>query len=192
MATYKAIEATTRAILELLKAASPVEEFGHIPFEPLQFEKRLDEGVTLLLYRLGSSSRRNLAARKGPNGFPLRPPMPVDLHYLLTAWARSAEMQQRLLGFCLRSLADSPIIPAAFLNHFASQPVFHPDESVELIFDPISLQELFSLWEPLKPNIQVSATYVARMVTLDSTVEITSAGPVQARKFDLAQLEVEQ
>jgi hypothetical protein len=48
MATYKAIEPTTRAILELLKAASPKDDFGGARFEPYnaaQFQKPMDEGV---------------------------------------------------------------------------------------------------------------------------------------------------
>jgi len=187
MATYKAIEATSRAILELLKAASPKDDFGNArfePYSPLNFQKPMEEGVSLYLYRLGSSSRRNLPSRNGPNGIPLRPPLPVDLYYLLTAWARAPEKQLRLLGFCLRELGDTPILPATFLNHFASEPVFQPDESVELVFDPLSLQDLGSVWEPLKPNVQPSATYVARMVTIESAVEVTQAGPVHTRRFD--------
>lgn len=190
MASYKAIEATTRAILELLRAAAPKDDFAAAQFEPYgapQFQKPMDEGVSLYLYRVGTSSRRNLPPRTGPNGFPLRAPLPVDVYYLLTAWARTPEKQQRLLGFCLRELADTPVLPATFLNHFASEPVFRPDESVELIFEPLSVQDLGQIWDPLKPNVYASLTYVARMVTIESAVEVTQAGPVQRRRFDFAE-----
>jgi hypothetical protein len=188
MASYKAIEATTRAVLELLRAACPKDEFSKALFEPYNtanFQNPMEEGVSLYLYRLGLSSRRNLPARRDAANNPLRPPIPVDLYYLLTAWAKTAEKQQRLLGFCLRELGDTPILPATFLNHFASEAVFQPDESVELVFDPLSLQDLGQVWDLVKTGIQTSVSYVARMVALESTIPVTQNPPVTMRRFDL-------
>jgi hypothetical protein len=54
--------------------------------------------------------------------------------------------------------------------------IFNADETVELIYDPLSLQDTAVIWENLRtPRVQPSATYVARMVLLDSTVEMSSA-----------------
>ncbi len=189
MATYQGIAAVSRVILELLKAARPRPEFENALFEAYlasDFQKPMDEGVSLYLYRVGTSSRRNLPSRIGPNGQHYRPPLPVDLYYMLTAWAKTAEKQQRLLGFCMRELGDTPILPAGVLNHASPEPdIFHPDETVELVFEPLSIQDLASLWEPLKPNLQASATYVARMVSIESTVEVADFRPVQTREFDI-------
>ena len=146
MATYNAIAATSRAILGLLEGACPKPEFDGALFELYQarsFQNAMPEGVSLYLYRVSTSSRRNLPSRTGPNGEHYRPPLPLDLYYLLTAWARTAEKQQALLGFCIRLLGDTPILPAGLLNHFGPEPeTFQPNESVELIFEPASLQDL--------------------------------------------------
>lgn len=178
------------AVLGLLESACPKPEFDGVRFELYQakdFNNPMDEGVSLFLYRLATSSRRNLPARLGPNGEKYRPPLPIDLYYLLTAWGRTSAKQQRLLGWCIRELGDTPVLPASLLNHYMpEQETFRPDESVELIFEPLSLQDISNLWEPLKQNLQASAFYVARMVALESTVVLAEGGPVQTRQFDLA------
>jgi hypothetical protein len=190
LATYHAITATSQAILGLLESACPKPEFEGARFELYQakdFQSPMDEGVSLFLYRLASSSRRNLPSRPGPNGEKLRPPLSLDLYYMLTAWGKKADKQQRLLGWCIRELGDFPILPANLLNHYGpEQHTFHSNEMVELVFEPLSLQDISNLWEPLKPNLQASAMYVARMVSIDSTLEIPASGEVQIRTFDYA------
>lgn len=192
MATYHAIAATGQAILGLLERACPKTEFEGSIFELYQskdFQNPMEEGVSLYLYRVATSSRRNLPSRIGPNGQQYRPPLPLDLYYMLTAWAKSAAKQQRLLGFCIREIGDTPVLPAPLLNHFGPEPdTFRPDESVELIFESLTLQDMSNLWEPLKPNIQPSATYVARMVSIESFVELPDTRPVQTREFDFAKM----
>jgi hypothetical protein len=188
VATYHAIAGISHAILGLLAEACPQPEFAGAQFElylARNFQNPMDEGVSLYLYRVGTSSRRNLPSRLGPNGERYRPPLPIDLYYLLTTWAKTPEKQQRLLGWCLRELGDTPILPAGLLNHYGPEPdTFQPSETVEFVFEPLSLQDMASLWEPLKPHLQVSATYVARMVTIESTLPVTDAGVVQTREFD--------
>jgi hypothetical protein len=187
VASYQAIAAISRAIRGLLDLACPRPEFDGARFEVYQannFQNPMDEGVSLYLYRVSTSSRRNLPSRIGPNGETYRPPLPLDLYYMLTAWGRTFEKQQGLLGFCIRELGNVPILPSGLLNHFGPSDVFRQDEAVELVFEPLSLQDFSNIWEPLKPNLQPSATYVARMVSIESTIEILGAGNVQTRQFE--------
>jgi hypothetical protein len=196
VATYQAVAATGQAILGLLADACPRDEFPGARFElygPSDFKTPMDEGVSLYLYRIGvNTSRRSLPPRVGPDGRRFRPPLPLDLQYLLTAWARTAARQQRLLGWAVRALEDTPVLPAGLLNHFGPEPdVFQPHETVELICDPVSLQDLVNIWDPFKASTQLGMTYVARMVALDSALELREGGPVQvqARAFDHAGIE---
>ena len=57
---------------------------------------------------------------------------------------------------------------------------------MELIHDPLSIQDLNNIWEIFgKHNVQVSATYVARVVPIDSQILLPPDGPaVQTRVFD--------
>ena len=61
---------------------------------------------------------------------------------------------------------------------------FRSEEGVDLIHDTVSVQDMSYIWEAGKPNIQVSAAYVARVVSIDSRVEQPEQGaPVQTRVF---------
>jgi Pvc16 N-terminal domain len=191
MATYRAIAATSQAILGLLADSVPRPEFAAARFELFQainLQTPLDEGVSLYLYRvLPNQSRRCLPPRVGPDGTRYKPSVPIDLQYLLTAWAKSAERQQRLLGWAIRTLEDATILPSGLLNHYGPEPdTFAPGETVELFMDSIVIQDMGSLWEVARHHYQPSVVYIARMITLDSEVELGDAGLAQTRDFGMA------
>ncbi|HEX5749552.1 MAG TPA: DUF4255 domain-containing protein [Archangium sp.] len=187
MATYAAIPAIGQALLGLLKQSCPKPEFANASFELYQannFKKPMEEGISLFLYRVTpSTARRNLPGRVDAKGRRFRRPLALDLHYLLTPWARTAAQQHKLLGWALRFLEDNSSIPANVLNHFGLQGTdpFLPDESVTLVFDPLGIQDFLNVWEVGKPNLQVSATYLVRLIAIDSTVVEEEHPPVGER-----------
>ncbi len=195
MATWNAIAATSRAILGLLEDAYPRERFGRLVFAPFHVndytgEKPVPDGFTLCLYRVGvNGTLRNLPPRAGPDGIRYRPSLPLDLHYLLTPWAVDVEKQQRLLGWSMRQIEDAAILPAGLLNRYLQEPdVFRSDETVELVSDPLALADFTNVWDKLKPRMQTSMTYVARMVLIDSDIDLREGPLVQTRKFDMAKV----
>jgi hypothetical protein len=143
------------------------------------------EGISVYLYRaLVSTTKRNLPARIGADGKRRHPALPVDLHYMVTPWAQTAERQHLLLGWTMRTMEDSMILPPAWLNQQIAD-VFGPDEAVELVPEPLALQDLVNIWEIAKANIQVSVGYCARVVPIDSNKSEIVAPPVQTREFDM-------
>ena len=89
----------------------------------------------------------------------------------------------------LRALEDNTILPSGLLNRFLKEPdVFRADETVELFFEPLSLTDFTNVWDKLKPRLQTSATYVARMVLIDSDIELREGPPVRTRVFDMAKV----
>jgi uncharacterized protein DUF4255 len=185
LATYHAIAATGKAILGLLEAATP-PEFSTIQFKlyrPVDFQDPLTEGIGLYLYRVTTNTtRRNFPPRLDSTGRRFRPQLPIDLHYLLTPWAQTSERQHQLLGWSMRVLEDTPILPPGLLNHYGpDQETFQPDESVELVCEPLALQEIVNIWDAFKPNFQISVAYVARMITIDSQIVLSEFPPVQTR-----------
>ncbi len=194
MAKYPALAAVGHAIRRLLLDAR-LPELATVSVELVRakdFQKdppsTIKEGLSIYLYRVtANTTRRNLPPRRTPTDQRLRPPLPLDLYFLLTPWADDAEKQLRLLGWAMRTLDDTCILPSGLLNaHSPETDIFDENETVELILDPLSLQDTAVLWENLKANIQPSASYVARLIALDSTVAITEQAPVQTRAFDLA------
>ncbi|MBU8896464.1 DUF4255 domain-containing protein [Corallococcus sp. M34] len=195
MATYAAIASVGQAILALLEQSCPKPEFEGAKFELYQagdFKTPMDEGISLFLYRVAPSTvRRNLSGREDALGRRARRPLPLDLCYLLTPWAKSAAKQHRLLAWSMRTLEDTPTLTAGFLNHHGrpEPDTFLPDETVTLVQDTLSIQDMLNVWEVGKPNIQVSATYIARMVLIESAISDTQGPPAQTRAFGLGRTE---
>ncbi|HEX6480739.1 MAG TPA: DUF4255 domain-containing protein [Ktedonobacteraceae bacterium] len=191
MATYQAIAAIGSAIVGVLKAARPPLDFENSQFmlnqsSDLQNSPPMDEGISLYLYRVAiNTTKRNWPARIGADGQRFRPSLPIDLHYLLIPWARSATKQHQLLGWSMRALEDTPILSSSLLNRFSTDSeTFSPAETVELVSEPISLQDVVNIWDAFKPNLQISVAYVARMILIDSAVALPDGAPVQTRVFD--------
>lgn len=191
MATYRGLAVAGQTVVGLLADACPKAEFPAARFEVYQagnFSSHMDEGISLYLYRISiNNARRNNPPRLSSNGLRHRPSLPVDLHYMLTSWARSAAQQHRLLGWAMRTLEDNPVLPASLLNYYSPEPdTFRTEETLELIAETITVQDMASIWEINKVDQQPSVIYSLRAVMLDSELPLSEAGPVQSRQFDLA------
>jgi hypothetical protein len=188
MATANAIAAIGQAILGLIAAGVPQPEFSSATFELYQaknFQTPMDEGISLYLYRVSPAGEiRNYPPRIAPDGRRFRPALPLNLHYILSSWARDAVKQQRLLGWAMRILEDTPILPAGVLNQGGPESdTFWPNETVDLIMESISIYDMGAIWDVSKPNVQPSVGYVARMLGVESPLDMTEAPAVQIREF---------
>ena len=193
MGTFQAIAATGQAMLGLLSDAVPRDQFPNAQFELYQmsnFQQPMDEGISLFLYRISPNiTRRNLPPTTGPDGRRFRPPIPVDLYYILTAWAPTAVRQQRLLGWTIRMFEDVPILPTGLLNNYGPEPeIFKQGETVEIVLDSLTLQDLNNFWGVSKSSLQLSIGYVARMLHIQSSMPITEYAEVQTREFGVGKV----
>lgn len=193
MAKVQAIAVTGQTVLGLLADNIPKSELPNARFELYQtanFTSPMEEGISLFLYRTEiNSALRNLPAKIGLDGIPRRPQLPLDLYYLMTVWAKDAIKQQRILGWAMRTLEDSPVLSAGRLNHFGTETdVFQPDETVEIIFNSLSLQDLSNLWSAFKVSLPMSVAYIARIVGIDSTISAEESAPVQTRETDFSNM----
>jgi hypothetical protein len=193
LATYRAIATVGQALAGLLKDASAGTEFDGFRFELYQAadfkaESAVKEGVTVYLYRVSiNATLRSLPPTTGPDGQRYRAPLPVDIYYLLTPWAKSAAKQQRLLGWAMRKLQDVPILPASLLNHYVPEDeTFRKQETVELICETVSLQDMTNILDTIELDEQLSVVYCARMILLESEAPLNEGPPVQTRAFDYA------
>jgi Pvc16 N-terminal domain len=188
MATANAIAAVGQAMLGLIATAVPRSEFPTAQFllyQSKDFQTPMDEGISLYLYRITPAGEiRNYPPRIAPDGRRYRQPLPINLHYLLSSWAKEPVKQQRLLGWALRTLEDTPVLPAAVLNQPGPETdTFWPNETVDVIMETISIYDMGAIWDVSKPNTQISVCYVARMVGVESPLDFTEAAPAQTRVF---------
>lgn len=193
MASFQAIAATGQAIIRLLADSRPQPEFSTTRFELYQlsdFGDPMEEGISFFLYRVAvNGTRRNIPPTVGPDGVRHRPPLPIDLHYVASVWAKSPVKQQRLLGWMIRQLEDVPILPTGLLNQSGPElDVFKPNETVELILEQLTMQDWNNLWGATKLTAPpLSVGYVARMVGIESTVALSGA-LVQTREIGYGKL----
>ena len=193
MGTFQAIAATGQAMVGLLSDAVPRDLFPNAQFELYQmsnFQQPMEEGISLFLYRIAANtSRRNLPPTTGPDGRRFRPPIPVDLYYIATAWAPTAVRQQRLLGWAIRMFEDVPVLPTGLLNNYGPEPeIFKQGETVEIILDSLTLQDLNNFWGVSKSSLQLSVGYVARMLHIQSSMPMTEYAEVQTREFGVGKV----
>lgn len=191
MATYHAIAAAGEALLRLLADACPKPEFAGAQFALYQagdFQSAMEEGIALFLYRVTpNTSGHNLAPRQGPDGRRYRPPLALDLHYLVIPFAKAAEQQQHLLGWAMRTLEDTPILPPNLLNYHAPLAgTFRVNETVELVREDISIVDMANVWQFAQSSQRLAVPYVARMVAIESLEPLPEAAPVQTRDFSFA------
>ena len=193
MAHHNAIAAVSETLRRILDEARRLEDLsGEIAlFDVSSFQKPvpLDNGLSIFLYRIKQSSiQRNRHMPPDVNGNIIRPPLPLDLHYLLTAWnSDSVLMQHQLLGWGMRVLASYSTLTAQLLNYYSvgENHVFKDGKTLELSYDSLSLDDMNTVTEPLRPTINPSAAYIVRVVYLDSIEPRVEAPDAQIRIFDL-------
>jgi hypothetical protein len=193
MATYRAIAATGKTLAGLIQDRYPRDEFGTSLdvqlYQTRDFETPMGDGFSVFLYRVAvNGSMRNMTFRLSPDGRRFRPSLPLDLYYMITPWAQDTERQSRMLGWMMRMLQDVGQLSASHLNHYLSETdTFAPTESVDIICDPLVLNDYLTLWDRLR-TLPPSATYVLRMVLIDSDLSTTDGPPVQTRRFEMGEV----
>jgi len=178
MATFAAIAATGRSIERYLTAAfvqaQPIE--GRTTRAVLATTTDFEEGtvasliaapaISVFLYRIDFNKTMR-AAWSAVGTYDGRGHLPLDLHYLLTAWADNAEHEHLILGRALQALESAPMLAG---------PLLHPSggwaasEAVQLALEDIPTEALMRTFDSLPVKYRLSVPYVARVVRIDSLV----------------------
>jgi hypothetical protein len=192
MAGVDAIAATSEAIVSLLGGTAKddpdystvnVQQYRSDDLQTLLSDQTAAT-ISVYLHRVSvSPARHNIPFKTGVHGESYPPAIPLDLYYLVTAWAGTAISQQQLLGWAIRVLEDTPVLTSALLNQVVDGG-FAPAETVELVWAPLTMQEEWDLWQVAQTNQQPSASYVARTVAIESSRALPDYALVQSTGFD--------
>lgn len=191
MADYRGIEAVSNAIVHLLRVTYQSSDFGNeLQFQVYvheNFTQPMSAGISVFLYRVVPNGMHRIpAGRTGPGGRRFETRLPLDLHYLLTVWARDASLEHRVMGWMMRTIEDTPILPFGLIES-VSPGIFQPDEAVDLVLGELPNEDLFRIWDTLgQSNYHLSVPYVARNVRIESRRRLTEGEPVQERQLDWA------
>jgi hypothetical protein len=134
--------------------------------------------LTLYLYRITLNEHvRNVRRPNGATGQGI--PLAVDLHYLLTAWADSAQEEQTTLAWAMRELYMHPLLDAAALNAEAN---WDPADAIQIAPSELNLEDMMRIWDALEPSYHLSVSYIARLVRIDPD-RTPDHQPVVATRF---------
>jgi len=176
MASFRAITTSCEAIVGLLRQSWQPALFNGAQlsfqvYRTADFSTPMTAGVSLFLYYVTINSvQRNMPMRPGPDGRLRRPELPLDLHFILTPWAKDASLEHDILGWMMRTMEDNPVIGSGMLNATAAG-VFRDDETVEVVRSDLTLEELFRIWDVLPGDFQHSVPYTARVVRVESQLD---------------------
>jgi hypothetical protein len=164
-----------------------------------------ENGLNVFLFLVtGNSGYSNydLPSRDVRGGLISKPLVGIDLHYLLTPFSIDNEeiMTQQILASAVRALHEKSIMTRQIIQEvITSLPPTDPDveilkilakqnESVNLIWKPLSVEELTKLWSSyFQTNYRLSLAYLATPVLIESKKEPVHPLPVQERKIFVQQ-----
>jgi hypothetical protein len=132
---------------------------------PADLENNNSVRLSMYLYRiLENPYMKNRFPVEGTGGKLRKPPLTLDLYYLLTPLVGSPREQQIVLGKSMQILYDRAILQGGDL----SDGLGTSGEEIRLVLNPVSLEELTRVWQALEISYRLSVCYIARVVIVDS------------------------
>lgn len=182
VASFTAISATGKTLERLLNAAFAVDK----PHQSKSVKALLvrtndfDTGdglsrivtkaplLSIFLYRVEVDpvTRAGWSAVGSIDG---RAHLPLDLHYLLTAWAEGPEFEQDILGSAMACLETTPILSGPLLHPTSA---WQANEAVQVGTEDLGTDNLMRIFDSLETSYRVSLPYRARVVRIDGAVAV--------------------
>jgi hypothetical protein len=131
--------------------------------------------VTVFLYHIAANAEMRNAQ---PDAGFARPPLPLELRYLITPWAKSAATVHLLCGHILQTLEENACLQRGDLLGSA----WGPDDILQILLETLPVSEHHDIWEPADMPYKLSLAYVARVVRIDPRVPV-GAGVVTSATF---------
>ena len=104
--------------------------------------------------------------------------LPLDLHFLLTAWADNAEDEHQIIGRVLQALETIGALSGPLLYPTGE---WEPDEAVQLYLEDMATDDLMRTFDSLQCDFRLSVPYIARIVMISGSIlpgGATTAQPV--------------
>ncbi|MFY9822110.1 MAG: Pvc16 family protein [Thermoanaerobaculia bacterium] len=205
MSTYKAIAAVSKTLKDLL--LDRMEDLTTTPVAvTLAPPDIIISGITgrrlnLYLFQVtenGSLKNQEIPGQGHPGAFG-RPPLSLDLHYLMTAYAESDTKEdsdrtaQEVLGNAMRVFHDYSIIPPGLhqkddpVQPAILDPILTAEyERIKIALQPVSIEEISKIWTAMpQASFRRSVLYQVSVVQIESRLPRRQAPPVQKRRVSL-------
>jgi hypothetical protein len=129
--------------------------------------------VNLFLYQiLPNAACRNMPPRQGKPGGEGRPPLALNLYYLMSAYGENEDdpdpLSHRLLGLAMGFFHDHAVLsPLAIREALVGTDLHEQGERASVTFQPLSLEEMSRLWNTFQTPYRISVAYEVSVVLID-------------------------
>jgi hypothetical protein len=198
MPGYQSIAATGRSLARYLTACfaadQPVEGevttaviVGTGEFDVANAEDMSTPALALFLYgvEVNKTMRAAWSAAAYLDGIPH---LPLDLHYLITAWADNAEHEQLILGKAMTCIETTPILTGPLLSPAVD---WETGEALQVTPEDLVLEDQVRLFNSIDVGFRLSVGYLVRVlradglaVPQDTLVAKLAVGAVPSGKAD--------
>jgi hypothetical protein len=132
--------------------------------------------LSVYLYRVVENPYvKNQFSVPGPGGLLRKPPLTLDLNYMITPLLKEPEDRQIVLGKVMKVLYDTPILQGSDLV----PPLDAGEQPLRMTLNPVPLEEITKVWQAMELDYKLSVCYVARVTLLDSDRTSQSARVVE-------------
>lgn len=133
--------------------------------------------LTVFVYRVGVNPQMRNAPRKLlPDGRTTRQPLPLELSFLVTAWAKETRDELLIIGRVLQILYDHAELGASELIG----PSWESDDTVQIVLESLPLEDHYRIWDASEVPYRLSLTYMARVIVISPTEALLPAPVVEA------------
>lgn len=165
MATADVIKDMGETLLAVLRAGIPSVDPTLITVAtPDEFEALREPAkpsITVFLYRIAvNPTLRNDPRRLHPDGSIVRQPLPLELSFLITAWAKDTRDELRITGRILQVLYEHAELGAAHLVGTS----WDKNDTVQLVLESLPLEDHYRIWDANDVPYRLSLTYLARVI----------------------------
>jgi hypothetical protein len=179
VANFHSLSAAGTSIEQLLNASFasvPAGTFTRSPKAALVRTEDLDPnkgtgvikpGVLSIYFWRVEFNKTMRAAWSSVGSFDGLAHLPLDLHFLITAWEENPETELQILGRAMQSLETSPILSGPLL---APAGAWMAGEAVQVVLEDVPPDSLFRIYDSLQADFKLSVPYIARVIRIDGEI----------------------
>lgn len=89
--------------------------------------------------------------------------LPLDLHFLLIAWAENADYEHRIIGRALQCMEKTPILSGPLLDPVTS---WASNDSIQICLEDLSTEDVMRTFDSLPIDYKLCIPYVAKIAVI--------------------------
>jgi Pvc16 N-terminal domain len=110
-----------------------------------------------------------------------RPELPVNLHLLLIGWNTTTDLEVGYLTAAMQVIGSTLVLGAADVG--AADPGWGVDETVQVLPEDMSTEDLMRLWDSLPGDYRLSAPYLVKTLRLAPDQDVPDGPLVRTLVF---------